>query len=693
MKKISAGLWFIFCASVFGQPDLDRDQFYRLGDFARFKGIDATDIDPGPDGVGAYWDFSNTEHDPDENYLWRVMAARDSPCPEYYPHANLLVYRQTTFRGYFSYLQTRGNRVFHLGIDSYPLYAHKAGPLSRTVFRDVAYLPRLKISFGQTVTDGINGSAAFPFSAPNSPIFSYNYFDGETSLTYDGFGTIKLPDLREIENVIRLKSVRRWSQQENASLVIHYHVVEYRYFETSHSAPVFTFFESRKEVHDRQTGSVNNTTTRKGAYRFFKERLPGAPVNWGAHVTAKSGLFQSDLLIHNPSDQVKTLRLQSVASDGDRLETRDVEILANSTLRYPTGPNFGRNATSFFSQDCQNCLISMNYQAIKPGGSSAQVFQSGNLRRILDFYPGDWDQLFEGQAIVNASDRPIKITATQLDFRGKELQSVVLEEALEPRAKHLSLLNDLFTEQQDSMIRIQSDGVMSMVGLRISKDQQYLFQNDPLPMGLEPYHGRWLPHLTQADGGFQTDILITNRDSKDRRLFFQPYDSEGKALNLKALGIGANQTKRFAKSDLFPENTSHVQISGDHMCLVSLVYRADVADGSAAVVHEVSAPANDFSFYPGTWDSVHEGLALVNAGSAPATIRLLQIDENGAILNEVTLATLLAPQAKYLGLVDLLFPENDNSLIRVVSDQPIAVLSLRLSKDRRVLYSNGGIRP
>lgn len=693
MKQLFAGFLSILCVSALAQPDLDRYQFYRLGDSAKYTGVQAAAFEPGPAGMGVLWDFSRLQPHSKSNFNLRIMAVRDSPCPEVYPDADLVYFKGTRFGSEFRYLQTRGNRIYQVGIDTYNAFAHKGSPLGRRISRDTSFLPRLNISFGKTQTDGINGTTATP-SSPGSTLISRNDLDGETTITYDGYGTIKLPDRREIDGIMRVKIERDWIERTAAFPTDRqFQETEYHYYEPGHSAPIFIYTKKVTISIDSSSQKQPTFTVKKAAYRYEKESLSETPANWGAHLAADTGLFGSHVLIHNPTDQTQTLHLQGVDAEGALLQSLDVDIESGSTARYATAATFGRDATSFFARDCQSCLVSTDYRALLPGGSSAQVFQPGDLRRSLEFYPGDWDQLFEGQAIVNASDRPIKITATQLDFNGEVLGTVVLEDKLRPAAKHLSLLNELFPEQPNSIIRIQSDGVMSMVGLRFSKDQQHLFQNQPLPLGIDPYRGRWIPHLTDPDGGFLTEILVTNRDSKKRRLVFIPYGADGTPFPPVGMALEAFQTKRFAKGDLFPENATHAEITGDHICLVSLVFRADITDGSAAVVHEVTTENTDFSFYPGTWSHVHDGLAIVNTSDQPAAIRLQQIDDAGTVLNDVVLLEDLAPHAKYLGLLDQVLPEKDDTLMRITSDQPIAILSLRLSKDRRVLYSNGGIRP
>ncbi len=67
---------------------------------------------------------------------------------------------------------------------------------------------------------------------------------------------------------------------------------------------------------------------------------------------------------------------------------------------------------------------------------------------------------------------------------------------------------------------------------------------------------------------------------------------------------------------------------------------------------------------------------------------MCQIGENGQKTIPVILHDGLAPNAKYLGLLEDLLSEKPDTIISVVSTQPLAILTLRLSKDLRFLYHN-----
>lgn len=113
----------------------------------------------------------------------------------------------------------------------------------------------------------------------------------------------------------------------------------------------------------------------------------------------------------------------------------------------------------------------------------------------------------------------------------------------------------------------------------------------------------------------------------------------------------------------------------------SVSYRANDAAGSPALVPAIASGANRWRIFPGNWEATFDGVALVNLGSGPANVRVVQYDRMGAVLAESTAEASLASGAKLLHLIGgpglSGFNAVSDSYIEVVSDQPLLLTSLR----------------
>jgi hypothetical protein len=333
----------------------------------------------------------------------------------------------------------------------------------------------------------------------------------------------------------------------------------------------------------------------------------------------------------------------------------------------------------------------VGYRAAIPDASTAQVHETGRLENTLYFYPGEWDSLFDGAAIINTGDAPAHIEVIQLDDTGSTLDSEVLETSLAPDGKHLTIFNELFDNTPNTLLKLVSDQPLGVLILRISDDGRYLYQNMPLPVKPDQGDSRWLAHITSETGGFDTDIYIHNSGDDTGTVVLTPYTKEGGDQDPVEVTVEAHATRRFAKTDLLQGDASHAKITGSTNCLVTLGYRARVENPSTAAIHEGPPVGMSFDVYPGDWQQLADGFALVNTGDAPAQITVSQIDDNGVQQASEVLIEDLAPNAKYLGLLVDIIPENPQSILRIESNQNLAVLALRLSGDGRFLYSNNPI--
>lgn len=190
---------------------------------------------------------------------------------------------------------------------------------------------------------------------------------------------------------------------------------------------------------------------------------------------------------------------------------------------------------------------------------------------------------------------------------------------------------------------------------------------------------RWVPHVTNANGGFDTRILATNLTDEDATLEFQPYDIEGTALPKVVVTVGGNSFLRWTPQDLFStDGVSHFSVTSDHECPVSVAYCASAGQqGGTAHVMETSSTGERFLLFPGEWDTVWDGMALINTGNNAAELTAVQINGQGMETFRTTINANLPAKAKQLLVLSSVLPDSSEDMIAIEATQPSCLVFLR----------------
>ncbi len=666
----------ILTLPLWAQPDLTRADVYMPGDTANFLVVDGTGVDPGPAGNGVTWDFSNLPRIPAEDYTVRYDSPSAAPNAGLFPTANMVAIQNAGPIDAYTFFTVSDQQFFLEGLD--------LPDLGVVTYSNNNLWITFPLGYNETQTDDFVGTYTFNANG----ISGIADRTGELSTKYDGWGTLILPDGTSVPNVRRLKMEQTINDVISVSgFAITTTVVTTTYNFFAENDTNHLFHITYGETTVSTTGITVNSV--EAAYRGFDgTQNPQVATRRGAHLTSQSGGFASEILIRNPEDTQQTLSLQPYDGNGGALDPESVSINAGATVRVLQNDLFPTSAQSFSSSGCETCIFSVGYRAQIDNPSTAQVHQTQRYSDEFYFYPGEWAELFDGAALINSGDAAAKIEATQLDSNGNEIKKVTLIGDLEPGGKHLAIFNDLFDDLPNTVIQLESSQEMAVMILRISKDGRFLYQNLPLPEMPAANQQRMIAHITSETGGFDTDLIFHNTSGSSKTVTLHPFDRDGMDLPPVNITVPGNATHRFAKTEKLDGAASHMTITGDLELLVSVGYRARVENASTAVIHEAAPLENTFYLYPGEWDVLFDGVALVNAGSSAATITLTQIGDDGVARQSVVLTDNLAPGAKFLNLLEGLIPEDRNTIIKVESTQPVSVLTLRLSKDNRYLYGN-----
>jgi len=679
MHRILCLLIFTGTTTLLAQPDFTRADLFEIGDMSQHLAVDGTNIDPGPAGNGVTWDFSDLVRTPADDYEVNWQAVSTAPNAGQFPAANLVEVQDAGPVDAYTFYDVTDTRFTLLGLD--------LPDIGVLIYTDTVIWLDFPLTFNQTQMDDFIGT----YTATVNGVTGTVNRTGDLTTKYDGYGTLILPNGKTVENVRRLKidqTVDDVISAAGVSVTTRVVTETYNFMVEGNPAPVFHITIGHTSIIPF---GIEETSV-IASYQDTDGGGPGpvAKRKRGAHLTAQGGDFDTELLIKNPNGGDSTLTLQPYTGEGDPLSPIEMLLGAGSTTRFLQQIYFPTDAASFSVDGCDDCIFSVGYRAANlDDASTAHVHQTDRFETSFTVYPGEWDQLFDGAAIVNAGDGPARIEAIQVDSDGNQIgDAVVLAEALAVDAKTLTIFNNLFPDNPDAVVRLISDQEMAVMILRISNDGRFLYQNLPIPAPPEDGSERWLAHITSETGGFDTDIMFHNTGDSRQDVTVQPYAIDGTALAAQTVTLPAGATRRFLKTELLTGDASHASVTGAATSLVTVGYRARVENASTAAVHETTPIADSFSVYPGEWNVLYDGVALVNTGDGPAEITVEQVDEMGSVVDSVVLEAALAPKAKLLTVLEGTLAERPGTYLRFTTTQPLAVLSLRLSKDARYLYNN-----
>lgn len=674
---LSALLSLTSVLSLFAQAPFSRSDVWQNGDEFTQLGLLAESLDPGASGSGVTWNFSNIVRSNQGDGVIRYLSPSGTPNASSFPDANSAqTFVDVDGEVGYQYYNVSDSGITEEGQDT---------PAGIIILSDKRVIIPFPFGFNQTHMDTYGGTFTLMVDDTQVTITRSATYEAK----YDGFGTLNL-GTKTYSNVRRVKTVQSVMDSFNFQGMIFTNTSEttsYAYFSPESRSPILNLSEST-------TTNFGITVNSKSA-NFQDLDGTSSPTSnrYGTHLTAQGGNFNSELILRNPTGTAQVFTLNPLRNDGSALTPVTVNLPANGTQRMLQENYFPADAVSFNASGCSQCIFTTGYRADLPDGSTAHVPQTVRLGTEYYFYPGEWDLLFDGAALINAGSGPAKIDASQMADDGTLLSQLTLVEALPAGGKYLDLFNGKFANEPNSIIKLNSTQPLAVMILRISQDFRYLYQNLALPEDPGTGGERWLAHITSGGGGFNTSVLVHNRGSNIGAVTLQPYNASGQALTPVPVVVNPGTVERFSKSEILPDEASHMSILGSADCVVSLGYQSVQENSSTAQIHEAPSIGTTFFIYPGEWDYLFDGLAIINLGDEEASILATQIRDDGATVGNISLNAALQPNAKYLAVLEGMLAPNPNAIIKIESTEPMAILALRLSKDSRFLYGNSPIQP
>lgn len=638
---------------LFAQPEITRSHFWQVGDRFTRVALDVSAVTPGNAGANQVWDFSARTSLLEPTQTIEMISASAAPHIDAFPGTTAVELSVTNGVARYHYWSLDDERMRYLG-----------GELNGTLvtYSESANVLEWPLRFESTSTDTFESGMVV-----QGLEISRN---GSFNVEVDGYGTLRLSN-GSYENVLRVKSTQTMTQTGPLpALAKTISTTSYSWHSADHGYPLLTWLETVSE-------SSGKRTTESHAWYLDVTQEVATADRYTAHLAAFGGNFVSDVLIYN-SGAEESVNLLPFEGDGDPL-TPSHHTLATNQLLSLSHESVGTSTSHLGISGCESCTVSIGYRAAS-GGGTAQIHQTEPATEFL-IYPGEWDTVFDGMAVVNLGSGPAQIVGHVLASD----RTVIAEHNFGEVVRNGKLLSNFLVDFQGKSghaIRIKATEPVVLLMLRGSLDGRFLYQSRPLePSGS---NSRWLPHLANFGGSFVSEVYVYNSGNSSDTLNLTPMTQGGESGTTIPISLDAGAFSTLSH-EAVGQNTSHLRLDGCSDCVASIRYRA-ASGGGSAQVHQ-SLPGMSFTVYRGAWDVLWDGLAVVNSSPQPANINAHMLDESGNILETVPIATNLASNAKALANVASFFTQQ-GAMIRISADRNIAVLMLRGSLDGKYLYEN-----
>jgi len=192
---------------------------------------------------------------------------------------------------------------------------------------------------------------------------------------------------------------------------------------------------------------------------------------------------------------------------------------------------------------------------------------------------------------------------------------------------------------------------------------------------------RMIPHLTRADAGFTTQVILTNPTDRDQSYIMVAFDITGTQIDTFTGMVAANTITETSAHDFFGTmDVSHLQINETSKVNVSIAYQS-ANGGSPAHLNESSKQATTWTLFPGDWSTVTDGIAVVNTSTETTDIVVRQMALDGTVLSQAVAIADLGPFAKGLYLFETDFAPQLQSYFEVSGGaSTLAMVAVRFER-------------
>jgi len=201
-----------------------------------------------------------------------------------------------------------------------------------------------------------------------------------------------------------------------------------------------------------------------------------------------------------------------------------------------------------------------------------------------------------------------------------------------------------------------------------------------------------IAHVTRANQGFTTRIIIANTAEEPQSYVLYPYSEDGLSLPEVTGELEAGQTATWSSSQLFnSDQVSHFRYAVSSQLAITAVYQANREETGPAHVGGGTTSSTRWRIYPGNSEVTWDGMAVVNRGGVPAPVTVTQYNEAGEVLQEEILNEAMVPMAKQLMVLSEVFQPVHGSYYEIAAPLSLSIISLRGDLNSNFLWQNTAI--
>ncbi len=200
--------------------------------------------------------------------------------------------------------------------------------------------------------------------------------------------------------------------------------------------------------------------------------------------------------------------------------------------------------------------------------------------------------------------------------------------------------------------------------------------------------GRLFPHLTRANGGFTTDLILANTNNQPEAYSLSVYHQSGEPVLTLSGTLPAGKSQTYKNNKFAVPDGGYISLFGSNYLKATVVYKALTEDSGPAHIGEAKEASNAWRLYPGNPEITWDGMAMVNTGPETAVITAILKSQTGAILEQLDLEDAMPGQKQLVLLTGLFSIADEGSFFEVRSSQPLAITALRGSWTGEFLWEN-----
>ncbi len=650
----------VWCVSplAYSQLTITRDDFWSIGDQYELLGVVPDTLMEGNPGQGQNWVFNNLVRDSQFDRTVEMVDPLFTTLGSSYPRATHAEFEDVNGSPNYVFYEVTQNEVTLLGVFGQGVSA---------IYADGATFFPFPMSYGVESDDVFSAS----FNTGGGQIERTGTIETEC----DASGSLTING-ETFQNAIRVRTEQK-IEDMTAGFLIKTDTVSYAYFVSEDKRwPVFVISYVETDVGGFSTSAKN---------AFYRDLTPDEPPPTDSftrmlpHMTSPTGGFEAELIFWNSAPAQSILRVRAMNGQGDNLAEVDITMNGREIRRVQVQTLFpGQNPTHFGLTGADDVKSVIAYRAANGQAATAHLAEDASHSREYWAYPGEWDLIFDGMALVNTGSAEALVTA---ELVGGNAANATLSNALAINGKYISTFDSVFADASDRVLHITSSQNLAatfLKGTYLGNEPSFLYANNPHPETDIFIVERWIPHITRVGGGFETDVLLLNTGNSTELATITGYQNNGSIVFAQNVPLMAGELRRVPAADFFMgQDVSHIASLASGKVLVSAAYKSATGQAASAFVHQNGDGVSEVLVFLGEQDLVFDGMALVNIGTSATDIRGELLNEQGNILESKTLATSLGVRSKTLAVFGDTFTQANGFAVRLTADEAFSAIFLR----------------